>query len=515
MKKIMKPLLYSLFLVCSITSVAAVETVSVVGVLEEGDTLENGGPVDIYKITLKENQSCKVTIQSNEFDGVMQYMTPAEGLEGRTKIEEDAQPVSIEIRAKPGEGGVYSVRISKRRVEAPAKYIIQFTSTKQIVDAILRPDGRLIGDPDHPTRPNRPNPLGGGVSNLNPVEYEDSNGIVHPLQLGELAFVDESVSHDFGNKKPKGGSQNPDNAVGPIDYDPKKKEEGYFSLGDKGHGIWRFLDNSLVNGPGPDLLIFEIGQYEEPCTVEISEDGETWIVIGEAAGETSAIDIGDNAPADTEFFYVRLTDTKNKGGQWPGADVDAIAAINGRTSKQAAAAGNTKVEDWDKYIIPEILVGPVYPKDLSRKDQLGPDGSYTEFFRLDFLDVDPRTVSVASVRVSSTPDNRGGADGFEPRIHLYERSEKVPFIPSPNQNLPGAFPEPPVRYGVVHPQEATSTVVWSPASAPPGYKDYIVAITSRNNNNLGSYKLEFKLGHFPPSIKEQEEKKEPAKAVGN
>ena len=163
-------------------------------------------------------------------------------------------------------------------------------------------------------------------------DFETADGDTFALDLGRAAFVDETVSQDFGERVPKEGSRDPDSVLGVPDYEEENSDGTYFSLGAKGHGIWRFTDNALVNGPGEDLLIFEIGNYRESVEVSISTDGNEWITVGEHPGGTRAIDLGDDVPGDTRFHYIRLVDLGRQGGQWPGADIDAIAAIHGKPS---------------------------------------------------------------------------------------------------------------------------------------------------------------------------------------
>lgn len=62
------------------------------------------------------------------------------------------------------------------------------------------------------------------------------------------------------------------------------------SLGLGGQVIVEFVDNVVVNGPGPDFTIFEnaflifgattLGPYAEPGTVSVSADGLTWATFG-------------------------------------------------------------------------------------------------------------------------------------------------------------------------------------------------------------------------------------------
>lgn len=146
--------------------------------------------------------------------------------------------------------------------------------------------------------------------------------------MGDVSFVDEAVDFDFGDKKPAANAVNPHNAVGAPDYTGNDKESTFFSLGSFGEGSWKFTDNSLVDGPGDDLVVFEVGKKLEKMLVEISTNGKKWIRVGETKGAISSFDIERYAEEGVDYYYVRLSDSDGKGGAWPGADIDAIAAIN-------------------------------------------------------------------------------------------------------------------------------------------------------------------------------------------
>ncbi len=448
-----------LSLVSVLSASAAVETVNIIQMLDEDDRVHDGRTLDVYQISLKEHQSCKVAIQSKEFDGVLEIKRPGGEMDGRTKIENGAGPASVEVRARPGESGIFEVWVSKLKKNAPGKYFIQFTSTEQIVDAILKPDGTLTGEAgktpgDAEAEPMPPAPgrvtiegvletgdktfedgsffdaysfevqpgqrfagtiqthefdgefitvdyngafsskaypkegspstgvekrifkgqggtyqfivaagkpgdggkytltitaplgdvtgpdgkvlgSGGNPSSGSPAggtaeSFVDSSGQVVPLPLGRAAYVDEPVSHNFGGKVPLQSSTDPLLAVGRPDFDSRNKTAGFFTLGEKGNAVWKFTDNSLTNGPGDDLVVFEIGQDTEPVRVAISTDGQNWIEVGETEGGRNSIDLEGKAEPGTAYFYVKLTDIEGRaGGRWPGADIDAIAAING------------------------------------------------------------------------------------------------------------------------------------------------------------------------------------------
>jgi OmpA-OmpF porin, OOP family len=92
--------------------------------------------------------------------------------------------------------------------------------------------------------------------------------------------------------------------------------------------VLRFIDNALVDIPGFDLYVFEVGPAIEPTDLAISKDGESWIQIGKIAGGTAQIDLSPYAKPGEVFHVVRLTDLKSDcGGATPGADIDAVGAI--------------------------------------------------------------------------------------------------------------------------------------------------------------------------------------------
>ncbi|AFZ49765.1 VWD domain-containing protein [Dactylococcopsis salina] len=153
-------------------------------------------------------------------------------------------------------------------------------------------------------------------------------------------YADEVIAYepDFsdGNVPTNENFTDPVVAVGAPDYNPDS-ETGSVSLGSGGRITLQFTDNVLT-GSGdnqPDLRIFEVGPDVENTFVEISEDGEEFISIGEVAGDVSTLDIDASLEANeidpaTEFRFVRLQDNPEEGdsgGGTPGADIDAIEVI--------------------------------------------------------------------------------------------------------------------------------------------------------------------------------------------
>lgn len=157
--------------------------------------------------------------------------------------------------------------------------------------------------------------------------YPDGHGGEVYFPMGEVSFTDEVVSFDAGD--PDGGeaSARPDAVLGVPDYSDAS-ESGYLTLGCTGDLVVAMSDNSLIDIPGPDLYVFEIGPDTEATAMAISENGEDWIRVGRIAGGKAEIDIAPYVDPGASFRYIRLVDLKQAcNTRTPGADVDAIGAI--------------------------------------------------------------------------------------------------------------------------------------------------------------------------------------------
>jgi|GEM_PF-3110637 len=156
------------------------------------------------------------------------------------------------------------------------------------------------------------------------VTFKDSRGNDVYFPNGMASFADEVISyHKVGNLSE--AISNPAEALGAPNYD-EVRDDSYVALGNGGNIVLKFTDNYLVDVPGPDLWVFEIGPAVEPTNVAISKDGKNWIHVGSVEGGTAGIDIGPKVQPEDRFSYVKLMDA-DKGYSPDGADIDAVGAI--------------------------------------------------------------------------------------------------------------------------------------------------------------------------------------------
>jgi hypothetical protein len=154
-------------------------------------------------------------------------------------------------------------------------------------------------------------------------ELRTPQGLLVRLSAEHDPWADAVVSFEHGKPVPK-KNKNPWAAVG-------KPAGGSFALGHGGTLVLQFIDNMLVDGPGPDLVIIEVGKAIEPTHIWISENGADWIYVGRAAGSKSTVDIEPFVKPGQRFSYVRLRDAKagkSKGSAFPGADINGVGALN-------------------------------------------------------------------------------------------------------------------------------------------------------------------------------------------
>jgi OOP family OmpA-OmpF porin len=166
-----------------------------------------------------------------------------------------------------------------------------------------------------------------------PKEYSDGHGKMVKVPLGDISFADSLVSYKMGDPAPIEKVRDANLAVGIPDYDGF--DGGFVSLGKGGELVLYFKDNALVNRKGPDLYVFELGKYIEETILSISKDGKKWLVVGKINGGNAEVDLGDSIASGEVFRFVKLTDAKTPvvgSDKYPGADIDAVAAIGSAKS---------------------------------------------------------------------------------------------------------------------------------------------------------------------------------------
>lgn len=201
-------------------------------------------------------------------------------------------------------------------------------------------------------------------------EYSDGHGGKVKLPLGDISFADKVVSFKIGNPQPITENAKPELAVGIPDFN-EELISGFVSLGTGGELVLSFTDNALVNIDGPDLYVFELGKYVEETYLYVSRDGKKWISVGKISGGNALVDIGDSTKVGEIFTYIKLQDAKTltKDKSWPGADIDAVAAIGSAKQLSLNAlylfnTGESKIKaaakpDLDK-IVTELKANPLF-----------------------------------------------------------------------------------------------------------------------------------------------------------
>lgn len=189
------------------------------------------------------------------------------------------------------------------------------------------------------------------------------------LDAEQSPYATELVSFEPGEQAGYGMDELPDVVLGPPDGGgPGKGSLDVLSLGVGGEIVLGFGERVIVDGDGPDLIVFENAfwaggdpsmPFSEPGEVAVSEDGDTWQTFpcdpslpgGGTSGSgcagldpTLVYDTTTNEldPAETggdafdlavlgleRATFVRIRDLSDEGdGNSAGFDLDAIGLIN-------------------------------------------------------------------------------------------------------------------------------------------------------------------------------------------
>lgn len=216
-----------------------------------------------------------------------------------------------------------------------------------------------------------------GVSATSPLDVTPADAASPPLTDADprpgtrpgcdgpgSRFVTTIIAHRFGSGQTFGQDGFPANVFGPpLGGGCCSGSLDVASLGDGGTVTVAFSGNVVVDGPGPDFLVFEnafdLGgvatkPYAELGMVEVSQDGVSWLAFpctatafpyGTCAGwhpvfanaTENMIDPTDPATAGGDPFdlsdvgldwaqFVRVTDRPGDGLSF---DLDAMAIVNG------------------------------------------------------------------------------------------------------------------------------------------------------------------------------------------
>jgi hypothetical protein len=204
-------------------------------------------------------------------------------------------------------------------------------------------------------------------------------------------FGDEVISFMPGPTAGFGQSQLPCIVLGPpVGGGPTAGSLDVVSLGDQGSIVLAFDDVEVVDGPGPDLIVFEnaLPGFAEPGFVAVSDDGQTWHewpcepqdadggypdcagVHATLSNPTNGISPTDPAVAGGDAFdfadlgvtrarYVRVRDSgfSHYAGTTGGFDLDAIAAVNSVPRSASASPQTGVVQDHPVRNIDALLPG--------------------------------------------------------------------------------------------------------------------------------------------------------------
>ncbi len=154
----------------------------------------------------------------------------------------------------------------------------------------------------------------------------------------EISYADSIVYYDPGalgentGGEPHKKYQNTNNALGKPDCSAYN-DTGFVSLGNGGTLIIKFSDNILVNGPGPDLQIFEVGS-DENVNVWVSRDNKIYIPLKKHNDSGYLFNFDVQAEKSYDYRYVKIRDVYDDSivpdstDEAAGADIDAVSALN-------------------------------------------------------------------------------------------------------------------------------------------------------------------------------------------
>lgn len=260
-------------------------------------------------------------------------------------------------------------------------------------------------------------------------EYDDGHGGRIRLPLGDISFADRVVAYKMGDPAPVPANAKAADALGRPDFS-LENVSGFVTLGTHGELTLAFTDNALVNIEGPDLYVFEVGKYVEETFLYVSRDGRNWINVGKISGGNALVDIGDSTRPGDIFTYLKLVDAGTavrKGDRmWPGADIDAVAAIGSakQLSLNALYLFNTNEakikpearKELDE-IIAELKVNPLFDLVISGHTDSTGNKKLNQKLSVD------RAEAIKTYFVSRLPE-------LKSRITTHGYADEIPVAPN-------------------------------------------------------------------------------------
>ncbi len=194
--------------------------------------------------------------------------------------------------------------------------------------------------------------------------FTDRSGTTRTVKDGEYSFATRVVEFIPGDPWTNiERNQNPAVTLGEPDY--AGSDSGADLCLGAGGVLTLEFDVSIVDGEGEDVYVFEVGGQVEATRVEVSSDLVTWYDVGTAKGATAGLDISGKVPDGGRFRYVRLTDLEGSHSDWPGADIDAVLALNSKPVTSDWA--ETEIDKAREYgLIPDILEHAVMDEPITR-----------------------------------------------------------------------------------------------------------------------------------------------------
>jgi len=225
------------------------------------------------------------------------------------------------------------------------------------------------------------------VDDENNITFTDSRGNEVVIPYGAMSCATKVISFTHGSPWTSDAkAMDPNKILGAPDYD-KQTDENYICLGAYGEIVLEF-GVYITEGEGNDIYVFEIGPDVEATKVEVSNDLQNWVYVGDADGSVSGVDMKGKVPVGAKYRYVRLTDMEAMSSSWTGADVDAVAAVHPVKIGSGNIGDNVEYTDsrGNKIQIPggalscatfvvDFIAGDPWTSDVKHQDPQGSIGA--------------------------------------------------------------------------------------------------------------------------------------------